>query len=104
MGAHPRVSDVFLAVEVSDTTLGFDLRTKAPLYARCGIAELWIVDVSDRTLHVFRDPARSGYRTLSTAKAGEGVACVALPQVAIEVSELFPLHSSDAIEGKTTRS
>lgn len=41
MGSHPRASDVFLAVEVADTTLNFDLRTKAPPYARSGIAELW---------------------------------------------------------------
>jgi Uma2 family endonuclease len=89
MGSLPRASDVFLAVEVSDTTLPFDLRTKAPLYARCGIAELWIVDVNEKALHVFRGPAKGGYRTMFVAKVGEGVACVALPQVVIEVGELF---------------
>jgi Uma2 family endonuclease len=89
MGAHPRASDVILAVEVADTTLRFDLRTKAPLYARCGIAELWIVDVTGRGLHVFRDPAEGGYRTVFAAKVAEGIACVALPQVVTDVDELF---------------
>ena len=89
MGAHPRASDVFLAVEVSDATLRFDLRTKAPLYARSGIAELWIVDVNERTVHLFRDPANGGYRSTIATKAGEGVACLALPQVTIDVGELF---------------
>jgi len=89
MGSHPRASEVLLAVEVADATLRFDLRTKAPLYARCGIAELWIVDVNERALHVFRDPAKGGYRAVFAAKAGESVACLALPQVVIEVGELF---------------
>jgi Uma2 family endonuclease len=89
MGSHPRASDVLLAVEVSDTTLGFDLRTKAPLYARCGMAELWIVGVNDRIMHVFREAAKGGYRTTFVANIGDAVTCVALPQIAIEVSELF---------------
>ena len=89
MGSHPRASDVLLAVEVSDTTLRFDLKTMAPLYARCGIAELWIVDVNEQALHVFREPSKGGYRTTFSAKAGEGVTCGALPQVVIEVAELF---------------
>jgi Uma2 family endonuclease len=87
--SHPRVPDVLLLVEVADTTLGFDIGTKAPLYARCGIAEAWIVDVNERVIHVFREPAGSGYRTRFAAKVGERVSCAALPQAAIEVAELF---------------
>ena len=89
MGAHPRASDVLLAVEVADSTLSFDSRIKAPLYARCGIAELWIVDVNGKTLHVFRGPTKGGYKSIAAANVGERVACVALPRLAIEVGELF---------------
>ena len=89
MGSLPGSSDVLLALEVSDSTLRFDLRRKAPLYARCGIAELWVVDVNERVLHVFRGPAKDGYRNTFAAKAGESVACAAVPQVAVEVDELF---------------
>jgi hypothetical protein len=42
----PRPGDLRLAVEISDTTLGFDLTTKAELYARAGIVEYWVVDVA----------------------------------------------------------
>ena len=87
--SHPRVSDVYLVVEVSDTTVRFDLRTKLPLYARCGVAEAWVVDVNERVIHVFRDPAAAGYRTHLVLKAGEKAACAALPEAAIGVSELF---------------
>lgn len=86
----PTASDVVLVVEVADTTLSFDLRTKVPLYARCGVAEAWVVDVNKQVIHVFRDPTPAGYGTNLTLRPGEKVACVALPEAAVEVAELFP--------------
>jgi Uma2 family endonuclease len=55
-GSHPRVPDVLLVVEVSDSTLAFDLRIKVPSLV---------------------------------AEAGQSVACVALPEVLVDVRELF---------------
>ena len=88
--AHPKVSDVFLLVEVADTTLAFDLGRKAQLYARCGVAEVWVVDVNARVIHVFREPTATGYRTSLIIESGQSVACVALPEAFVEVRELFP--------------
>jgi Uma2 family endonuclease len=87
--SHPRVADVLLVIEVSDTTLGFDLRIKAPLYARCGITEAWVVDVSDRVIHVSRDPMPLGYSTSFIAAIGARVTCAGLAEAALEVVELF---------------
>src|SRR5579859_6250576 len=42
--ANPTPSDPRLVVEISDSTLGFDLTIKAELYARAGIFEYWVVD------------------------------------------------------------
>src|SRR6266496_1101040 len=36
-GAGPTAADVLLLVEVSDTTLSYDLQIKLPLYARHGV-------------------------------------------------------------------
>lgn len=88
--SHPEAQDVRLVIEVADTTLGFDLRHKVPLYARGGIAELWVVDVNERVIHVFRDPGEAGYGTSLVVRPGERLACVALPEAAVEVGELFP--------------
>src|SRR5947209_7069527 len=54
--ANPRPQDLHLVVEVSDTTLNFDLTIKTALYARAGIVEYWVLDVSGRRLIVHRDP------------------------------------------------
>jgi Uma2 family endonuclease len=87
--SHPNVADVLLAVEVADTTLAFDLRAKVPLYARCGVREVWVIDVNERVIHVFRDPGTAGYGTNLVVKTGETARCVALPEAFIEVGELF---------------
>jgi Uma2 family endonuclease len=88
--SHPTVSDVFLVVEVADTTLKFDVGTKIPLYARCGVAEAWVVDVNEKVVRVFREPGASSYRSSFSAGVGQSVACAALPELVIEVTELFP--------------
>jgi Uma2 family endonuclease len=60
---HPLSGDVLLMIEVADTSLRFDLTVKAPLYARTGVPELWIVDLSRERVHVFRDREGGAYRT-----------------------------------------
>lgn len=87
--SHPKASDVYLVIEVADTTRAFDLGTKVPLYARCGIAEVWVVDVIESTIHVFREPNAAGYGTSLTVKPGQSVACAAVPEASLEVRELF---------------
>jgi Uma2 family endonuclease len=89
MSGHPEPSDVLLVIEVSDTTLAFDSKVKAALYARGGIAEMWVVDVSGRAIQVYREPVESGYRVNFSAPAGKTVGCRALPGIAIDVGALF---------------
>jgi Uma2 family endonuclease len=87
---HPKPSDVLLLVEVSDTTVRFDLSKKIPLYARAGIVEAWVVDLEERAVRVFRDPDPHGYRTSFTASGDQKVDSSALPGVSVIASELFP--------------
>ena len=88
--SHPVPADVLLLIEVSDTTLRFDVATKTPLYAKAGIVEAWVVDVENAAVQVFRDPNTSGYRTSFTVAGGERVSARAMPGVGVTVSELFP--------------
>lgn len=88
--SHAVPADVLLLIEVSDTTLRFDLSRKVPLYARAGILESWVVDVENAAVHVFRDPEESGYRTKYTAAGDERSSICAMPGIGITVSELFP--------------
>lgn len=53
--SHPTTA--LLAVEISDSTLIPDQQTKAALYARAGIEEYWIVNLTDQVLEVRRGRA-----------------------------------------------
>lgn len=85
----PTPPDIFLIMEVADTTLRYDRRTKGPLYARAGIPEYWLHDVNAATLTVFRDPSPDGYRSEQTLRRGDRIAPLAFPDREIAVSELL---------------
>lgn len=68
--AHPSAADVFLIVEIGDSTLRYDLDVKVPLYAQHGVPEVWVIDLKHDTIHFFRLPLEGGYRDLtSTAES-----------------------------------
>jgi len=63
---HPRPADVYLLVEVSDSTLTKDRSVKLPLYAAHGIPELWIVNLVDKQIEVYTEPHGDDYLTRTT--------------------------------------
>ena len=72
--ATPQPHDLQLVVEVADTSLTFDLTVKAALYARAGIVEYWVLDVSGRRFIVHRDPQDGRYRSIVAFSDQECVA------------------------------
>lgn len=60
--AHPRPDDLLLLIEVADTTLHYDRGVKIRRYGSCGIGEVWLVDLQNRRIEVFRGPSQEGYR------------------------------------------
>jgi Uma2 family endonuclease len=85
---HPSPTDVLLLIEVSDSTLRFDLGLKAAMYARHGIPELWVVDIEGRCLHCLRMPVGEVYQYTSVLRTGQ-CAAAALPDVAVDLAALF---------------
>jgi hypothetical protein len=88
-GPPPLAEDALLLIEVADSTPRFDREVKAPLYARYGIPEYWIVDLAGRAVLAHRDPGPQGYRGLREARAGETLAPLLLPQAALPVAEIL---------------
>ena len=87
--AHPRPEDIILLIEVSDTTVRYDREIKMPLYARSGVPETWLVNLQTRRLEVYCDPKSGHYRRVEEYHSG-CVASASLPDVAIDIAELFP--------------
>ena len=89
LDGHPEALDVLLLIEVSDSSLTADRDQKAELYAQAGIIEYWIVNIADEVIHIYRDPDRSGYRSLRTVSGGESASPLIQPQVKLNLGELF---------------
>jgi Uma2 family endonuclease len=87
--SHARTDDILLVIEVSDTTLPFDLKKKLPLYARAGIVETWIVDVEHSAFHVFRKPAGDRYKDEQVLVAPGVISIGALPGITVDLSGFF---------------
>jgi Uma2 family endonuclease len=82
-------ADVPLVIEVSDTSLQYDLTVKLRLYARAGIPEYWIVDVNTETVEVCRSPSGERYADRRMIARGESVAPLAFPDAAIPIDAIF---------------
>jgi Uma2 family endonuclease len=86
---HPTPAEVYLLIEVSDTTLKFDRETKAPVYARSGIEEYWVLDVQERRLHVYREPSANGYQSETILAEELTVSPLAFPECVIRVKDML---------------
>lgn len=90
LAAHPQPTDLRLVVEIADTTLSFDLTVKARLYARAGIVEYWVLDVTGRQLIVHRSPHAGVYRSVERYEEHEPVAPLAASEAWLLVRDVLP--------------
>ncbi|MGI5127595.1 Uma2 family endonuclease [Pseudonocardia sp. CA-107938] len=87
--AHPTAEDVFLVIEVSDSTMALDRGVKIPIYAEQGIPEVWIVDVKAEVVHVHTEPEGRSYRTVRSLGIGDVLVPTTVEDVTIPVADLF---------------
>jgi Uma2 family endonuclease len=85
----PGADDIFLVVEVADTSAGYDRRVKMPLYAHRGITEAWLIDLNRQTMTVYRDPSPTGYRSSRLVGRGDQVAPAAFPDRVLHVDDML---------------
>ena len=82
-----------LVIEVSDSTLDFDLRTKKRLYAAAGIPEYWIINLVSRRLEVFRSPTSGSEPTYAQSlalAATDTISPLAAPHATVAIASLLP--------------
>ncbi|MGY2735397.1 Uma2 family endonuclease [Sphingomonas sp. UYP23] len=79
---------VRLAVEVSASSLDFDLGKKAQLYARNNIPEYWVVDVAGRKILQMTAPVDGAYSVVGEFRFGDRIAAITIPQIAIDTTAL----------------
>jgi Uma2 family endonuclease len=95
LSSHPEPADILLVIEVSDSTLKYDQRTKLSLYAEAGIANYWIFNLVDSQLEMHSEPyqKRQGdfnYRSQNIVLQNETVVIPGFPDLSLDLSLVFP--------------
>jgi Uma2 family endonuclease len=85
----PKAPDVLLVVEVSDSSLRYDRDIKVPLFAAAGCTEVWIEDLQNDLILVYRDPSNGAYNTTLTFHRGDSISPVAFPDKLFAVDDLL---------------
>ncbi len=83
-------ADALLVIEVADTSIATDRKSKQELYAENGIPEYWIINLVDRTLEVYRQPQAKGYTEIRVLRDAETMAPLAFPDFVLTAQQLFP--------------
>jgi Uma2 family endonuclease len=87
---HPRPADLFLIIEVSDSTVPYDREDEGPAYARNGVREYWLLNLDERVLEVYRAPSANGYEERLDFGPDDTVAPLAFPDLVIQVGDFLP--------------
>ncbi len=87
---HPTPKEVFLVLEIADSSLAYDRDERCPLFAQNRIVQFCLLNLKDRELEDYRDPGRSGYRSKQTYAEGQSFNLAAFPKISVKVKDLLP--------------
>ena len=86
--AQPRPEDVLLLIEIAASSLAYDRRLKARLYARHGIREYWVIDARKSVTWIHTSPTAEGWGSIVERGPQEALTTAALPKFSIRLDEL----------------
>lgn len=92
--SRPEGDDVFLMIEVADSSLNYDRGAKAKLYAEASIADYWVVNLRESCIEVFRDPEDGEYQTHEIFERGNTVRPLKFPKLKLSVTKLFDWYAN----------
>lgn len=84
---HP--DRAFLIVEVADSSLRKDRRTKPAVYARAEVTEYWVVNLQDRVVEIHLEPHGGRYTRTVVARSGDEIVLAAFPDVGVQVARFL---------------
>lgn len=86
---HPTPADILLIIEVADSTLRSDRVNKIPIYARNGIAEVWLLDADKNRLEIYTQPVNGEYKGVRLVAPDEAITIQLLPEVTLNAADLL---------------
>jgi Uma2 family endonuclease len=85
--AHPE--QAHLLIEVAESSLARDRGLKRRIYAECGVPEYWIVNLAERCIEVYTEPAGRAFRRTQKYEPGQSIRLLRFPDVELEVSKIL---------------
>ncbi len=86
---HPKPEEVYLVVEVADSSLEFDREIKLPLYSKAGIPEVWLANIPDGCVEVFSRPSKRGYKRIEIFGKEEIIESPSFPNKVFKVDDIL---------------
>ena len=83
-------ADVFLLIEVADSSLEYDYGPKSQFYAAAGIPEMWIANLRTGEVEARTNPEGTQYTAIRTVPADGSISPQAFPDVVLELREFMP--------------
>lgn len=95
LSGHPQPKDIFLLIEVADSSLNYDQETKLVLYGESNILDYWIVDLLDEQLQTYSQPYQKrngeyGYLNQQIFLSNQQVNLPGFPDLALDLNKVFP--------------
>lgn len=92
----PKPEDVFLVIEIADSTLKYDREVKLPLYAEAGISDYWIFNLIDNHLEAYSQPYHKGqgifgYSLKRIVLPDQTMLLPSFSDLILDLSKVFPL-------------
>lgn len=86
--ARPQAKDVLLLVEIAVSSMDYDRKVKARLYARYGIREYWVIDALQRITWVHSGPSGESWTSIVERGPGETLTTSAVPGFSIRLDQI----------------
>jgi Uma2 family endonuclease len=90
ISGHPTPDDIFLLIEVADSTFTTDRNKKSRIYAKAKIPEYWVLNVNSQQIYIFREPGENGYTQEIILDINAKISLITFPEIEIEIKQLFP--------------
>jgi Uma2 family endonuclease len=93
--SHPEPADIWLVIEIADSTLKYDRTTKLSLYAETGISNYWIFNLVDNQLEMYSEPYQKqngsfSYQLQPVLLPNQTVVIPGFPELSLDLSAVFP--------------
>jgi len=86
--AQPKSQDLLLVIEVATSSMAYDRRTKARVYARHGVQEYWVIDANERITWVHTGPSSEGWSSIVERRPDELLTTAAVSGFAIRLADI----------------